>query len=378
MSILTQLTGGFRQTLRNQLPVLLRPFNLQLLDRDQTQAFLQPSLLTTNPGDSLELASVTDLVHPATRIFSPLQLVNDPTYVWAYQNQGLTVRQRPNGSLTIGPHILDTDFGAMSVVTDLFRVHRRAVVEGQTVLAPWTHYWGGYYDYLFFVAAKLCRMKEALPEAVFANALVSYPLLHTPFETAILEQLGINDHNRIDSRRYSVRGERWLVGNAERSFFFPSQADIALLKKHLFQPPTPRPDAPARIYISRAGRRRVLNETALMAMLVRYGFTLIEDKPRSLSEQMALYGQASFIVGPHGASFANMLWCQPGTQLVELFAPTYYPKYYWYLAQVLGVGYWAHSAGWLGVDSQGDVDADLLVDVAALEGQLVRLLESQG
>lgn len=378
MSILTQLSGAFRQTLRNQLPALLRPFNLKLLNRDQTQAFLQPSLLAANPGDSLVLSPVEDLVHSATRIFPPLQLVNDHTYVWAYQRQGLPVRQRPNGSLVIGPHILDTDFGAMSVLTDGLRGHRRAVVEGQTLLAPWSHYWGGYYDYLFFVAAKLCRMKETLPEAVFTNALVSYPLLYTPFETDILERLGIPAHRRLDSRRYAVRGERWLLGNTERSFFFPSQADIALLKKHLFQVPASQSDAPRRLYISRAGRRRVLNEAALMAMLDRYGFTLIEDRPRSLAEQMALYSQASFIIGPHGASFANILWCRPGTQLVELFAPTYYPKYFWYLAQVLGLRYGAHSAGRLGVDTQRDVDADLVVDVALLEGQLVELLESQG
>ena len=62
-----------------------------------------------------------------------------------------------------------------------------------------------------------------------------------------------------------------------------------------------------------------------------------------LRETAALFRGAALLLGSHGAAFQNMIWCRPGTALVEL-----YPRgmlslayqYHWALAQDLGLRYW--------------------------------------
>jgi capsular polysaccharide biosynthesis protein len=69
---------------------------------------------------------------------------------------------------------------------------------------------------------------------------------------------------------------------------------------------------------------------------------IIEDKKRTVSEQMAIYRNAEFIIGPHGASFSNIIWCEPGTHLMELFSPNYAPDFFLYLAKMMDMEYSAY------------------------------------
>ena len=130
-----------------------------------------------------------------------------------------------------------------------------------------------------------------------------------------------------------------------------------------------------RIYISRAGRRRVLNEDALVTMLDRYDFRVIDDKPRTLAEQLTIYNRASFVMGPHGASFSNLIWCEPGTHLFELFSPNYTPDFFAYLAELMGLRYSAHAAGKPRPDGLQLLEDDMTVSVADVERGLNQLLE---
>ena len=92
-----------------------------------------------------------------------------------------------------------------------------------------------------------------------------------------------------------------------------------------------------RIYVSRAGRRRITNEEKVRRLLVGRGFTVIEDQPRSLREQIGLFHEAEIVVAPHGAALANLLWCRPGTLVVELASECYFPPFYQNLAEFCGL-----------------------------------------
>lgn len=74
-------------------------------------------------------------------------------------------------------------------------------------------------------------------------------------------------------------------------------------------------------YITRikSGRRRILNESTLTEQLRRLGFSLYAMEDLTLEEQMRLFSSSEVICGIHSAAFANLVFCEPGTKVIEIF-----------------------------------------------------------
>ncbi len=81
-------------------------------------------------------------------------------------------------------------------------------------------------------------------------------------------------------------------------------------------------DSPRRIYISRedAMVRRLVNEREITSILVKYGFEIIKLADQSFHEQVELFNNAEMIVAPHGAGLANLVFCRPNVQVLELLS----------------------------------------------------------
>ena len=354
-------------------------FGYNLLSKKQTKAYLAPHLLVTHAGNSLLLAPVRDAADAAKTIFPPTDVVTESSSVWQYDRGNERAFQLRSGGLMTGHTVLNTDYWShdlfKNVLTHRTKRNRRSA---QTLIAPFSHYFDdnvfiGYYDYVFLVAAKLCRIKAALPDGVFSDAVVSYPLVNTTYEREFLALIGFQPHQIVDSRQVTVAFDRCLLGNHD-NWAHQNEADIRFLKSQIEASLPIKRTERNRIYISRSGRRRILNEKALISLLERYDFQIIEDKPRSVAEQYAIYKNASFIIGPHGASFANILWCEPGTHLFELFSSSYVPNYFYYLAQVLGLHYSAYCQGDDSKLDMGTIAEDIEVSIDDLERCLIPLI----
>ncbi|MCT7954145.1 glycosyltransferase 61 family protein [Laspinema palackyanum] len=104
---------------------------------------------------------------------------------------------------------------------------------------------------------------------------------------------------------------------------------------------TPGLQTPARIYISRrhARYRRILNEEETIARLSPYGFVPIVLESLSFLEQVALFANAKAIIAPHGAGLTNTVFCNPGTQLIEIFSPDMVSVNYWLVSNIMGLDY---------------------------------------
>lgn len=369
-----QLVSTIRDELKNQSALLAKPFGLELLSKTETEAYLNEFGIAFHPAREITLPRTRYLAEGVEGLFDQAEVTTAHARVWQYERADQKAVLLRCGALQIENQVLNTDFGTTAVFKDLLRLKKREPYEVGTLIAPWSHYWGRYYDYLLFVAAKLCRIKDALPASVFRESFVSYPLLDTAFERELLTLIGFKRGQVIDSRTTEVSFERCVLGNTD-SWFYPNVADVLALKKHIGARMPTRTDLPRRIYVSRAGRRRILNEEDVITLLERYGFTVVEDIPRTLSEQYAIYHNASFIIGPHGASFANVLWCQPGAHLFELFAPNYVPEYFRYLAHVVGVDYSAYCHGPIKNNHHSNVDSDIYVSTDQLERYLNVLFE---
>lgn len=374
---MNQFLSNVKDTLKAQSGLLLKPFGLNLLSTAQSETLLTDYQLYRNPAQALVLNRVTDVLDSDKVLFEAKEITTAPAFVWQYPVERRRASLLRNGSVRLGADVLNPDFGNSALMKDMLKFGQRQPVQANTLIAPWSHYWGGYFDYLIFVAAKLCRIKSVLPAADFANAVVAYPLLNTPFERDLLALLGCQPGNVVDSRKTDVCFSQCVLGNSG-NWFYPNVADLVALKTYVTtQVPAGRETA-KRLYISRSGRRRVVNEDALVRMLETYGFTYVEDKPRSVVEQYGLYRNAQFILGPHGASFANVLWCEPGTHLFELFPPDYMPEYYRYMAQVLGLRYAAYCQGdgSAAASHYSNLHKDVPVSVSELEERLNQILDS--
>ncbi len=96
-----------------------------------------------------------------------------------------------------------------------------------------------------------------------------------------------------------------------------------------------------RLYLTRANarRRRIANEAALWSTLEAAGFVQLALETLTWPEQINAFRHAKVVVAPHGAGLANLVFCPPGTKVVELFNRSYVHWTYWQLAALQGLDY---------------------------------------
>lgn len=94
-----------------------------------------------------------------------------------------------------------------------------------------------------------------------------------------------------------------------------------------------------RIYIMRKNRRKLTNEDEILQILKKYGFEILSTESMSVQEQIIIFHSAKIIISAHGAGLANLIFCQPGTKVIELFAPTYIENHYWLISRLMNLDY---------------------------------------
>ncbi len=96
-----------------------------------------------------------------------------------------------------------------------------------------------------------------------------------------------------------------------------------------------------RLYISRSDAtiRRVTNENALIPGLKKRGFKIIVPSKLTVQEQITAFSQAEFVVGPHGAGFANMAFVNEGTKFIEIFYKGHFSPSYYRITEALSCPY---------------------------------------
>ena len=89
--------------------------------------------------------------------------------------------------------------------------------------------------------------------------------------------------------------------------------------------PTKKIGAGRKLFIGRGGaeHRALIHEGKIAAMLSERGFESVDCGKMSVKEQANIFGSAEVVVGAHGAALTNLVFCRPGTLVVELFSPAY-------------------------------------------------------
>ena len=96
-----------------------------------------------------------------------------------------------------------------------------------------------------------------------------------------------------------------------------------------------------KIYITRknAKSRQLLNENEILEILKEQGFVIIELENSGFCEQVQLFRNAKCIVAPHGSGLANLVFCDPGTTVVEIFHKSYIKPMYAFISMHQNLDY---------------------------------------
>ncbi|MCB2408000.1 glycosyltransferase family 61 protein [Hymenobacter lucidus] len=179
---------------------------------------------------------------------------------------------------------------------------------------------GNYYHWLLDSLPRLHLVQEAgLWESI--DYFLIYDRNHR-FAVETLRELGIRDEQIIDVQGNThLRAERLVVTSSVRGGGRHAPRWVGEFMRQAFLPPSSGSSRPfsSLVYVTRrdASFRQVRNEAEVEELLAGYGFESYALSELSLREKVALFSGARAVVGPVGAGLVNIVFCQPGTPLIE-------------------------------------------------------------
>lgn len=176
----------------------------------------------------------------------------------------------------------------------------------------------------------------------------------------VLAALGFDGLQVVASAADAVRVEDVTFPDQFYSQEFPAAALRSFRDRaHAAQSPGP---ATRKVFIQRRRGRSVGYEAQMGRFLKQEGFETHFLEFMEPAEQIRLFAEAAFVVSPHGAGLANLLWCRPGTRVLEITPRTEFRPYFWLLAEKLGLNYGVLPTR----TSDGGYNGTLLPDMARL------------
>lgn len=133
-------------------------------------------------------------------------------------------------------------------------------------------------------------------------------------------------------------------------YFVPAQGELRVLRQNLMQGVSlPTSDGKYVLFVNRnpadtkwrsvSGFELIVRELRLVAE--RHGASFrMHDDSLPLAAQIVSFHGAAVVIGPHGAGLANVLFCRPGTALIEFPTFPYKPSVFAMLSAALQIEYW--------------------------------------
>ena len=195
------------------------------------------------------------------------------------------------------------------------------------------NYWHWLYDVLPRIG--ICNKLVGLSEIDF----FLLPNLSKKFQNETLDCLNIPKHKRLSSVKYRhIKATELIVtdhpvvvtGNSTRDIQnIPRWIMLWLNSNFCDQKVTKNKKIKNKIYLERdfatlenIPERSVSNENEVKSYLLKKDFVPVRLGEIMFSEQVDLFHNADYIIGLHGAGFANLAFCKPGTKVIEFRSST--------------------------------------------------------
>lgn len=198
--------------------------------------------------------------------------------------------------------------------------------------------WGGY-NYFHYIHTCLPRL------AFFhrTNMEINYKLIVNSFSVFILESLSLLNYcieDMIPLSAYSKIKAKNLKTVSSIGYGVNPNKESCKLVRSLFS--NLFLSGKKRLYISRsnAKSRKVLHEDKLINILIPLGFEIVNSESLLFVDQIQLFSQAEVVISAHGAGLTNIVFCNPGTKVLELFSPQYLGLCYFLVSDSCNLDYY--------------------------------------
>ena len=198
--------------------------------------------------------------------------------------------------------------------------------------------WGGaaYFHWMFDVITRFeLLQRSGLMDSIDKFVINSWDYA---YEKETLNTLEIPQHKILESRyQPHFTADKLIVPSICDGAAGTSQWKCEYLKRiFLNEQQSLNTDYSERIYISRekASYRRIVNEEQVVGCLENFGFRKVKLETMSVTEQALCMAAAKVVVAPHGAGLTNLVFCSPGTKVIEIFSPIYVPTYFWTISNL--------------------------------------------
>lgn len=206
-----------------------------------------------------------------------------------------------------------------------------------------------YFHWMFALLPRLAILERAGVNLANIDGYLINRLHFVGLQQAMLRVVGITPERIIEMDELDAFQPQalWVTSQLLTSGHRRRWLCDWLRKKFLVSLPPGRPSR--RLYLSRAdaSRRRVANEDEVLTFLEPLGFEKVVIACRPVFEQSTLFADAEIVVGPQTAGFANILFCSPGTRIIDMIPARRYAVYFWELSACMGLDYYYAMTEWV-------------------------------
>ena len=134
-----------------------------------------------------------------------------------------------------------------------------------------------------------------------------------------------------------------------------------------------------RIFITRSvGKRGIVNEDEVNAILKKYHFINISFDNLPMEEQMNIIYNAEIVAGVHGAGLSNLVFSSQHTKCcIEIIPKSHVTPAFWFLSSSLGLSYFVvpPKEGWHKIIDIKTANLDVNVDIVKLEEAILMAID---
>ena len=104
---------------------------------------------------------------------------------------------------------------------------------------------------------------------------------------------------------------------------------IVLINRKIFLNRASKFNCPKKIFLDRSSSRfnhcQIFNQIVMNKWVKKKNLNIFKPEKLPFKKQIHLFKNASVILGAHGAAFTNIIFCKPGTKIIEII-PSNHPN----------------------------------------------------
>ena len=207
----------------------------------------------------------------------------------------------------------------------------------------------------------------ALPKSMLVAAVLEY--------RGSIRAVGLDHYpiEEVDSDVMHVREGIWVESDLVR--LMPARCLKDFQRSVAVRYAGARGPRNKRLLVARKrAARAIYNLGEVEACLARYGFETVYLEGMSVADQILLFQRAEFVISPHGAALANLIFCEPGTKVIEFMPAADMRPHFWLISEKLNL---VHGLQFCGTAGAPGFDASMVVDTGKLQA-LYRIVDAHG